>query len=43
MTLSDGSVEIKRDLVLSDYAKEKFQISIDELSSEREAVKHLMK
>ena len=43
MTLSGGSVEIKRDLVLSDYAKEKFQISIDELSSEREAVKHLMK
>ena len=43
MTLSDGSVEIKRDVVLSDYAKEKFQISIDELSSEREAVKHLMK
>ena len=43
MTLSDGSVEIKRDLFLSDYAKEKFQISIDELSSEREAVKHLMK
>jgi len=43
MTLADGSVEIKRDLVLSDYAKEKFQISIDELSSEREAVKHLMK
>jgi len=43
MTLSDGSVEIKRDLVLSNYAKEKFQISIDELSSEREAVKHLMK
>ena len=43
MTLADGSVEIKRDLVLSDYAKEKFQISIDELSSERESVKHLMK
>ena len=43
ITLKDGSVEIKRDIVLSDFAKEKFKISIDELSSEREAVKHLLK
>ncbi len=43
ITLADGSVEIKRDIVLSDFAKEKFQLSIDELSSEREAVQHLMK
>ena len=43
MTLEDGSVEIKRDISLSDFAKERFQLSIDELSSEREAVKHLMK
>lgn len=43
ITLADGSVEIKRDIVLSDFAKEKFQVSIDELSSEREAVQHLMK
>ncbi len=43
ITLKDGSVEIKRDIVLSDFAKEKFNISIDELSSEREAVKHLLK
>jgi hypothetical protein len=28
---------------LSDFAKSKFKISIDELISEREAVKHLMK
>ena len=43
ITLKDGSVEIKRDIVLSDFAKKKFKISIDELSSEREAVKHLLK
>ena len=43
ITLADGSVEIKRDIVLSNFAKEKFQVSIDELSSEREAVQHLMK
>ena len=43
ITLSDGSVEIKRDISMSEFAKEKFQISIDELESEREAVKHLLK
>ena len=43
ITLSAGSVEIKRDVSMSEFAKEKFQISIDELESEREAVKHLLK
>ena len=43
ITLSDGSVEIKRDVSMSQFAKEKVQISIDELESEREAVKHLLK
>ena len=43
MTLQDGSIEIKRDVALSDFAKSKFQISIDELLEEKEAVKHLMK
>ena len=42
-TLADGTVEIKRDQSLSESAKQKFQISIDELESEREAVKHLLK
>jgi malate dehydrogenase len=42
-TLPDGTIEIKRDLSLSEFAKQKFQISIDELESEREAVKHLLK
>ena len=43
ITLDDGTIEIKRDVSLSDFAKSKFKISIDELISEREAVKHLMK
>ena len=43
VTLSDGSIEIKRDLTLSDFAKSKFQTSIDELLAEKDAVKHLMK
>jgi malate dehydrogenase len=43
MTLNDGAIEIKRDITLSDFAKSKFQISIDELLEEKEAVKHLMK
>ena len=38
-----STVEIKRDVSMSQFAKEKFQISIDELESEREAVKHLLK
>lgn len=42
MTMEDGSVEIIRDVTLSEYAKEKFAISIAELESEREAVKHLL-
>lgn len=42
-TLPDGTIEIKRDQSLSEFAKQKFQISIDELESEREAVKHLLK
>ena len=43
ITLDDGTIEIKRDISLSDFAKSKFKISIDELLSEREAVKHLMR
>ena len=43
ITLDDGTIEIKRDISLSDFAKSKFKVSIDELISEREAVKHLMK
>ena len=43
ITLDDGTIEIKRDISLSDFAKSKFKISIDELISERDAVKHLMK
>ena len=43
MTLQDGTIEIKRDITLSDFAKSKFQISIDELLEEKEAVKHLIK
>ena len=43
VTLDDGTIEIKRDISLSDFAKSKFKISIDELISEREAVKHLIK
>ena len=43
ITLDDGAIEIKRDISLSDFAKSKFKISIDELISEREAVKHLIK
>ncbi|MDG1721691.1 MAG: malate dehydrogenase [SAR86 cluster bacterium] len=42
MTMADGSVEIIRDMTLSEFAKTKFAISIDELESEREAVKHLL-
>mgnify|MGYP003324072080 CR=1 FL=1 len=43
ISLNDGSIEIKRDLVLSEFARSKFDISIKELESEREAVKHLLK
>tara|TARA_Y100000748_G_C15463852_1_gene476054 strand:+ start:81 stop:1079 length:999 start_codon:yes stop_codon:yes gene_type:complete len=43
MRMHDGSIEIKRDISLSDFAKDKIKISIDELLSEKEAVKHLMR
>ena len=43
ITLDDGTIEIKRDISLSDFARSKFKISIDELLSERDAVKHLMR
>lgn len=39
----NGVVTIKKGLDLSDFAKQKFQVSIDELISERQAVEHLMK
>ena len=43
ITLEDGTVEIKRDVTLSESAKSKFQLSIDELISEKEAVKNLLR
>ena len=43
MTTSDGSVEIVRDIVLSDFAKEKIKISTNELIEERSAVEDLLK
>ena len=43
ITLEDGTVEIKRDVTLSEFAKSKFQKSIDELISEKEAVKNLLR
>ena len=43
ITLEDGTVEIKRDVTLSEFAKSKFQQSIDELISEKEAVKNLLR
>jgi len=43
MTLSDGSVEIVKDLSLSDFAEEKIKISTDELIEERSAVQDLLK
>jgi malate dehydrogenase len=42
MTMPDKSIEIIRDVTLSDFAKERFDISIAELESEREAVKDLL-
>ena len=41
-TDGNGVVTIKKGLELSDFAKQKFQVSIDELISERQAVEHLM-
>ena len=43
ITLEDGTVEIKRDVTLSEFAKSKFKKSIDELISEKEAVKNLLR
>ena len=43
MTAPDGNVEIVRDIVLSDFAKEKIKISTDELIEERSAVEDLLK
>ena len=42
-TDGNGVVTIKKGLELSDFAKQKFQVSIDKLISERQAVEHLMK
>ena len=42
MTTSSGDVEIVRDFTLSDFAKAKIQISVDELLAEREAVQDLL-
>ena len=42
-TDGNGVVTIKKGLELSDFAKQKFQVSIDELISEHQAVEHLMK
>lgn len=42
-TDGNGVVTIKKGLDLSGFAKQKFQVSIDELISERQAVEHLMK
>ena len=39
----NGIVAIKKGLELSDFAKRKFQVSIDELIAERQAGEHLMK
>ena len=43
MTTPDGKIEIVRDIVLSDFAKEKIKISTDELIEERTAVEDLLK
>ena len=42
MTTSEGKVEIVRDIVLSDFAKEKIRISTNELIDERAAVEDLL-
>ena len=43
MTAQDGSVEIVRDIALSDFAIAKIKISTDELIEERAAVEDLLK
>jgi len=42
-TLEDGSIEIVKDIVLSDFAKEKIKISTNELLDERAAVEDLLR
>jgi hypothetical protein len=42
MTTTEGKVEIIRDIVLSDFAKEKIRISTNELIDERAAVEDLL-
>ena len=43
MTTPEGKIEIVRDIVLSNFAKEKIKISTDELIEERTAVEDLLK
>ena len=43
ITTPEGKIEIVRDIVLSDFAKEKIKISTDELIEERTAVEDLLK
>ena len=43
MTTPEGKIEIVRDIVLSNFAKEKIKISTDELIEERTAVEDLVK
>ena len=42
MTTASGEIEIIRDLTLSDNARSRLSLSVDELLSEREAVKDLL-
>ena len=42
MTTPSGEIEIVRDLTLSDNARSRLNLSVDELLSEREAVKDLL-
>jgi malate dehydrogenase len=42
-TLEDGNIEIVKDIVLSEFAKEKIKISTNELLEERAAVEDLLK
>ena len=42
MTTPDGEIEIIRDLTLSDSARSRLNISVNELLTEKEAVKDLL-
>ena len=42
-TMENGSIEIIKDIILSDFAKEKIQVSTQELLKERAAVENLLK